>query len=115
MQKFFNKNYLLQKFSLVYISFVLLTSSISCVAEEGYYSSEDKKNLFLTMIVKAGECGGKFPQIPIFPIKKEIPLYAVQACTLAIIQAPCPVLEYPLICLEIFEVDIPNFGPKIKK
>lgn len=99
-----------KKFIALISAFVLFLSN--CAAENNYYSNEDKRNLFLTMIVKAGECGENFPKIPIFPLKKEIHLYAVQACTLAIIQAPCPVTEYPLICLEMFEIDIPNFGPK---
>ncbi len=106
---------LFQKIIYLSVSLILFINFSSCEMENKYYSNEDKRNLFLTMIVKSGECGGNFPQLPIFPIKKEIPLYAVQACNLAIIQSPCPVLEYPLVCIEMFQIDIPNLGPKIVK
>lgn len=86
----------------------------SC-ADEGYYKGEDKRNLFLATIAKGSECDGVYPGFPLAPLDKEISEFAVHACTLAIIQAECPFLEYPLICLEMFKVDIPNFGPKLIK
>jgi hypothetical protein len=96
----------MKKFFIL-VNFLFLT----CV-DPGYYTGEDKLNLNLTIIVKANECGGIFPNFPLQPLKKEIDKYAVHACTLAIIQTPCPFLSYPIICLEMFKIDVPNFGPK---
>lgn len=94
-----------------YISLLVLFLLFGC-GPTGYYTGEDKMNLNIAILAKASECGGTFPGYPLQPVEKEIKEYAVQACTFAIIQTPCPFLNYPLICLEMFKIDIPNLGPQ---
>lgn len=75
---------------------------------------KDKNTLNLIVEIKRKECGQSPPPFS-FLVPESASAYGVQVCTLAIIEAPCPFTTYPLLCLEAFNKDVPNIGPKKEK
>jgi hypothetical protein len=104
----------MKKWNLIIVLSLLLLGQFFCVEDNTSVTDEDKKNLVLAIAAKASECGGVGPNFVAFPIDEKVERYSVQGCTLAILQAQCPFETYPLICIEIYKVDYPYAGPKIK-
>jgi hypothetical protein len=92
--------------------FILLL--LRCSVESEAKIQERKDTLLFAILAKEQECGVR----PVFPIisldkKNKPPEYGTRACTVAILQSPCPFTNYPLICLEFYKYDVPNAGPKL--
>lgn len=75
---------------------------------------EANQTLITAYLAKSAECGND-PGFPILSQSKYPFEYSVNACALSIIKSDCPFTTYPLLCLEVFKIDIPNVGPKIPK
>lgn len=98
----------------LFLTFFILFFIAYCVDDSNKVREEDKRNLLLAIAAKANECGKEGPSFLVFPIEKNVNKISVQICTLAILQMECPFTGYPLICIEMYNVDYPDAGPKIK-
>ncbi|MBE7410461.1 MAG: hypothetical protein HS129_00110 [Leptospiraceae bacterium] len=67
--------------------------------------------IIVATLYKIGECK-QFPGYFLVP-PKEPYKYGVDACVFSIIRTPCPFNQYPLICIEMYKVDVKGIGPKI--
>jgi hypothetical protein len=77
----------------------------SCVAEK--IKPEDANvDLLVAVEYKRLECGS-VPPLPIFVID-ELEKNALAGCVIAIFSAPCPVTEYPPVCLRMYGKNIPG-------
>lgn len=90
-------------FFLFSISFVPLLSS--CVVEK-MEPTEANIDLFVAVEYKRSECGS-VPPIPLFVID-ELEKNALAGCVIAIMSAPCPMTEYPLICVRMYGQNVPG-------
>jgi hypothetical protein len=75
---------------------------------------EANQLLISAYLAKTAECGTD-PGFPILSTSKYPFEFSINACALSIIQSSCPFTSYPLLCLEVFKIDIPNVGPRIPK
>ena len=67
--------------------------------------------LSLAVLYKQSECGNS-PNYIIPPPKKPFK-YGVDACVFSIIKSTCPFTQYPIICIEMYKIDVKGAGPKI--
>lgn len=90
-------------FFLFWIAFVPLLSA--CVVEK-IEPTEANIDLFVAVEYKRSECGS-VPPIPLF-VMDELEKNALAGCVIAIISAPCPMTEYPLICVRMYGQNLPG-------
>lgn len=90
-------------FFLFWIAFVPLLSS--CVVEK-IEPTEANIDLFVAVEYKRSECGS-VPPIPLF-VMDELEKNALAGCVIAIMSAPCPMTEYPLICVRMYGQNLPG-------
>lgn len=90
-------------FFLFWIALVPLLSS--CVVEK-IEPTEANIDLFVAVEYKRSECGS-VPPIPLF-VMDELEKNALAGCVIAIISAPCPMTEYPLICVRMYGQNLPG-------
>lgn len=90
-------------FFLLWIAFVLLLTS--CVVEK-IEPTEANIDLFVAVEYKRSECGS-VPPIPLF-VMDELERNALAGCVIAIMSAPCPMTEYPLICVRMYGQNFPG-------
>ena len=76
-----------------------------CGTQEETVNAEKAYGLLVTSIAYKKSEGGNEPQYPLLMPPKPIE-YAVNACAYSIIKTPCPFLQYPIICLEIYKKEI---------
>ncbi len=95
------------------VIFFLLLLFFSCSIREEITQGKALANLSIAIIYKQNECKTQ-PNYFLPPPKKPFK-YGVDACVFSIIKSPCPFKEYPIICIEIFKVDVKGVGPKIDK
>jgi hypothetical protein len=88
---------------LLLITFVPLLSS--CVVEK-MEPTDANIDLFVALEYKRSECGS-VPPIPLFVID-ELEKNALAGCVIAIISTPCPMTEYPLICVRMYGQNVPG-------
>jgi len=41
--------------------------------------------------------------------------FAVDACSFTLMRDPCPFTSYPLVCLELYDIDVPFIGPDLNE
>ncbi len=92
-------NLFLSKLILIFLPILFY-----CDVPEDTTESGDNINLGYAISFKASECGN-YPRYPLYiasgsakPAKKD-----VNACSLTIIQQPCPFKDYTYYCLKLFK------------
>lgn len=86
-----------------------LTLTGCVVGEEGYATDEAWSEIYAAIDFKKEECGNEPEQKMLVPPNP--PTYGTQLCSISIIRMECPFDHYPILCLEMYGVDIPAFGP----
>ncbi len=96
------------------IAVLLLLGSMfgSCVYEETVELTEAYVQVYVAVAYKASECGGQ-PAYPLVMID-EPSRYAVDACVFSIVRSECPFQDYPLLCFELYNTDVPGVGPELQ-
>lgn len=95
--------------------FMTILNLQNCLLGRDDEFQKNQDSLNAATLLKMNECGNS-PPIPLFKIgKNNPPAFGINACTLAIILQSCPFSNYPLICLEYFNYDVPNIGPDLLK
>ncbi|MCC6276259.1 MAG: hypothetical protein IT569_10410 [Leptospiraceae bacterium] len=85
-----------------------------CADQSKEISQEKSLNeIVAATLYKQDECKN-FPGYFLPPPKKPFK-YGVDACVFSIIRTPCPFNQYPIICVEMYKVDVKGVGPKIDK
>lgn len=65
--------------------------------------------IYAAIDYKYKECGNQPNYILIVP--HEPSQYGVELCSLSILRQECPFNDYPLFCVEMYEIDLPGIGP----
>jgi len=95
------------KLPVAFCSCLLFASSCLPV-DTGIDFSDAVSELYAAIDYKRNQCG-QAPALPLIPPKKSKE-YGVRLCSLSILRAECPFLEYPIFCAEMF-IDLPGIGP----
>jgi len=69
-------------------------------------ADEANLDLLLAYAYKQQECGS-MPQLPLL-VFDDTDKNALAGCVIAIISAPCPVTEYPFVCIRMYGKDVPG-------
>ncbi|MCB1158764.1 MAG: hypothetical protein H7A25_25200 [Leptospiraceae bacterium] len=78
--------------------------------DEEYPKKEEAYiEIYAAILYKEAECGQK-PALPIIFMDRP-KRTAMNACVFSIVKSNCPFLTYPLVCLEMFKVDVPYVLP----
>ncbi len=72
---------------------------------------EAYERIYIAIFYKEAECGHR-PDFPLVFLD-DPSTFGVDACAFAIIRGECPFRQYPLVCVEAYNVDVPNTGPDI--
>lgn len=92
------------------LAVLVLGLSLSCASESDTVPIEDAYvQLFVAIDVRRSECGEQPDYF--LPVIDEPTPYGLNACVFAIVRGECPFLDYPLICLEMYNTDVPGSGP----
>jgi len=84
---------------------------MDCVYGERVEMADANLMVLVAVAYKESKCGQRPPEflfVIINPTK-----FAVDACVFSLISEPCPFTAYPLICLELYDIDIPGIGPNL--
>ena len=92
-------------------SFALSTGGLQFCALESttMETTEAYSQIYAAIDYKRKACGN-WPGYWLVPLDNP-PQYGVSLCTLTIIRQECPFRDYPLFCLEMYEIDVPLIGP----
>ncbi len=83
---------------------------IECQAEKDTEKTPNAwSEIYAAIEFKAKQCGNR-PGYPLI-VPENPPSYGTRLCSLTITQQPCPFSDYPLFCLEMYEIDVPGIGP----
>jgi hypothetical protein len=96
------------------VGVVLLLSALlwlpACRVEDGTMNEADAYSEIYTAIEqKSTECGGRpgyYLILPTDPLE-----YGTRLCSLSILRIKCPFNDYPIFCLEMYDIDLPGIGP----
>lgn len=89
---------------------LLLSGLTSCVVTEDDLSGADAwHEVYRAIEYKAEKCGNR-PDYMLIPPANP-PEYGTRLCSLTIINLECPFDDYPLFCLEMYNIDVPGIGP----
>ena len=82
----------------------------------GYQETVELSDAYVDIYVaigyKANECGNR-PAYPLLMLD-EPSRYAVDACLFAIVRGECPFNDYPILCFELYNTDVPGVGPELR-
>ncbi|MBI41779.1 MAG: hypothetical protein CMF59_19460 [Leptospiraceae bacterium] len=65
--------------------------------------------IYAAIDYKYRECGNQPNYILIVP--REPSQYGVELCALTILRQECPFNDYPIFCVEMYDIDLPGIGP----
>lgn len=88
------------------VPLLLAVAGIASCAGDFVEKDEAQKDILLASLAKTQECGagpGYF-----LPLLKDQDRNAVAGCVIAIVNAPCPFTEYPLLCIRVYGEDVPG-------
>ena len=83
-----------------------------CVYEEGVKLQDAYLEVYAAIGYKGNECGNR-PAYPLVMID-EPSRYAVDACVFSIVRGECPFVDYPVMCFELYNTDVPGVGPELR-
>lgn len=93
----------------ILILFIAALSVTGCPVDTSIDQSDAYNQIYAAIDYKAKECGTS-PAYPL--ILPDTPSnYGVELCSLTIIRLECPFNDYPLLCLEAYNYDVPGIGP----
>lgn len=81
----------------------------ACPEDTTVPDDEAMSQIYAAVNYKAKECGNEPAYILIVP--HEPTQHSVDLCALTIIRSECPFNDYPLFCVEMYDVDIPGISP----
>lgn len=84
----------------------------ACGYEEPVPLTDAYIEIYVAIGYKANECGHR-PAYPLVMLD-EPSRYAVDSCVFSIVRGTCPFTDYPLLCFELYNTDVPGYGPKLK-
>ncbi|MCB1165866.1 MAG: hypothetical protein KDK37_10130 [Leptospiraceae bacterium] len=87
----------------------LLLLIAACAEDTTVPDDEAMSQIYAAVNYKAKECGNEPAYILIVP--HEPTQHSVDLCALTIIRSECPFNDYPLFCVEMYDVDIPGISP----
>ncbi len=88
------------------LAFVAIGLSLASCAVDRMEAEDANLDLLIATEYKRFECGS-VPSVPLFVID-DLDKNALAGCVIAIISTPCPMTEYPLICLRLYGQDVPG-------
>lgn len=91
----------LHRLAFAAIGLILASCAVNAMEAE-----DANVDLLIATEYKRLECG-TVPSVPLFVID-DLDKNALAGCVIAIISTPCPMTEYPLICLRLYGQDIPG-------
>lgn len=101
---------MLQKICLTLI--FIFTFFLNCIAADSISNKEATDIIVRSTFLKFIECGNS-PGFLLYVPKENIYKNGVNTCAFTILRTPCPFTQYPLLCLELYRVDVPGYGPRI--
>ena len=104
----------MQKLFIYIILFFASIQVIGCSSSEGRMDMADANLLILVASsYREQKCGAR-PAHTFFVIQDPVD-FAVNACMFTLMRDPCPFDAYPLVCLELYDIDIPFIGPNLSE
>lgn len=83
---------------------------VGCLAESvSVDTSEAYSQIFAAIDYKREACGD-WPGFYLVPLDNP-QQYGTDLCSLSIIREECPFDDYPVFCMEMYDIDLPLIGP----
>lgn len=91
------------------LALACITFVAACPENTTVPENEAWSQIYAAIDYKARECGNQPNYILIVP--REPSQYGVELCSLTILRQECPFNDYPIFCVEMYEIDLPGIGP----